>query len=221
MWNRDEWLGKYEALRGPMWRLFAAAVVLWKFFVQIHGLPVGRMVFTGMVAAAFLVPLYRYPTSRRGTRRGWVLPFASLCAAAAGAYLNWVLVPPRDPWTQLFLAVGLAGGMDFPVTFALAAVLLVMGVAFLVDLQSGRLLPDLGLRILAMAGIFAAFSLARLRRESRLREQRYLRELEAAHLRLHDAHAELQAAAERTVTLAAVEERNRIARELHEFWGIP
>ena len=184
MRGREDWLGRYEAVRGPLWRLFAAGAVLWTFLVQIHGLPVWRMVLTGVVPAALLAPLYRYPARRRGARRGWLPPFLSLCAAAIGVYYNWVMLPHRDPWLRMFLVAGLSGGIDFPAPSALASVLLVIGLAALVGLQSGRLLSDPGLRFLSLAGIFAAFTLGRLRRESRLREQHYLRELDAAPGRL-------------------------------------
>ncbi|MDA8336169.1 MAG: sensor histidine kinase [Peptococcaceae bacterium] len=218
--NRDEWLRRYEALRGPVGRLAATAVLLWSFRQQVYGLPVGRVALTGVVDAALLVPLYYYPVRGRGEgNRGWVPAGVALGVAAAGAYLNLVLVPSRDPQIQFFPAIGLAGGLEFPAPFALGAGLLVTGLAVLAAWGSGLLVPALGMEILPLVAIFAATSLGRLRRELRRREGRYLRELEVAHGRLQDAHAELQAAAERAVTLAAVEERNRIAREMHDILG--
>ncbi|MEK3850238.1 MULTISPECIES: ATP-binding protein [Paenibacillus] len=76
------------------------------------------------------------------------------------------------------------------------------------------------------AGLFA---MCRLIRQRRIREQERFKfteeltlmhsELEGAHLKLRQAHEELELATEKSLRYAVIEERSRIARDLHDSIG--
>lgn len=72
---------------------------------------------------------------------------------------------------------------------------------------------------LAMVGIFLGIGSRKIRLEAYRMSQLHLEELHKAHKELQEAHAELQEATVHSVRYAALEERTRLAREIHDGLG--
>lgn len=70
-----------------------------------------------------------------------------------------------------------------------------------------------------MLGVYVGTRNAGLRRRARAAQEQYLAELEQAHHALQVAHKDLQEVSIQSMQLAVVEERNRIAREIHDSVG--
>ncbi|HVB10038.1 MAG TPA: histidine kinase [Bacillota bacterium] len=148
-------------------------------------------------------------------RRGEFTAF--MLVAGACAFLG------PDRTDALVLLAGGAGTvfsraerMSRAVTAVLIALLL--SEAFTLRLAGTAVSPaQLGERILEdYIFIFAIVFASRQRRLRHRETERLLRQLEGEHAALEAAHAELQAYASHAAELAASEERNRLAREIHD-----
>ncbi len=195
------------------------------------------MMPVGMVALALAFGL---------AQGGAPLPLAFwIPFAAAGAIVvSWAPRTAGPPPAQLVLALAIAGVCAFQAPRSAASELLLMGTsgtAFVryTDTKRAVTWAVVGLLIaetatLSLLGtfpgplpaawailkdfvVFDALVIAGRQRRLRQREtERLLRELEADHARLEAAHARLQEYASHAAELAASEERNRLAREIHD-----
>jgi len=73
--------------------------------------------------------------------------------------------------------------------------------------------------ILAFLGLFAGVRSRRIRKEAYRLSKLHLAELNEAHRKLQDALAELEAATVHSMRYAALEERTRLARDIHDGLG--
>ncbi|MGE5662226.1 MAG: sensor histidine kinase [Ignavibacteriales bacterium] len=71
----------------------------------------------------------------------------------------------------------------------------------------------------ALVGLFLGIRSRRIRQEAYHTSQMHLKELNEAHRELQEAHAELQEASVYSMRYAALEERTRLAREIHDGIG--
>jgi signal transduction histidine kinase len=73
--------------------------------------------------------------------------------------------------------------------------------------------------LLALVGLFLGMRSRKIRQDAYQMSQMHLKELNEAHMELQEAHAELQEATVHSVRYAALEERTRLAREIHDGIG--
>jgi signal transduction histidine kinase len=73
--------------------------------------------------------------------------------------------------------------------------------------------------LLALVGLFLGVRSRKIRQDAYQLSQMHLQELNKAHRELQEAHAELQEATVHSVRYAALEERTRLAREIHDGIG--
>ncbi|MDB5084241.1 MAG: Histidine kinase [Bacilli bacterium] len=94
---------------------------------------------------------------------------------------------------------------------------LTSGIIVLILYKDNHLIP-FG-TILALFGLFLGIRSRKIRREGYRMRQLHLQELNEAHHELQQAHAELQEATVHSMRYAALEERTRLAREIHDGLG--
>jgi signal transduction histidine kinase len=73
--------------------------------------------------------------------------------------------------------------------------------------------------LFALVGLYLGISSRTIRQDAYRMSQLHLQELNEAHNELQEAHAELQEATVHSVRYAALEERTRLAREIHDGLG--
>lgn len=135
-----------------------------------------------------------------------------LCLAAIGVAV--VAPKPADMVIVYFVFIGMAGAR-LPLFLALPVAAVTAGLYAALTLRSGdaaSIWPQL-------SWYTAAFALAissRMRRVARARQTAMLAELARSNAELRAAHEQLRLDSERAVALAAAEERERIAREIHD-----
>lgn len=134
----------------------------------------------------------------------------ALLALSGGAVL-----PAGQVIALTFVLVGLAGA-QLPFVLALPAALAVAAVYAAAALHG--LGPPLALQMGAfLLATFAGSVSVRTRRVARARQTAMLAELQQANAELRQAQAQLRLDSERAAALAAAEERERIAREIHDI----
>ncbi len=139
-------------------------------------------------------------------------------AIAAALVVALVMLPPMTPWfVVLFFVISPTVMMVFPrqTGYAWVGVFSALTVVMFLFYSQGDLLGNLLQSGLYVAGyfFFAAFATQTARANDAQREsERLLAELQ-------DAHARLQEYALQAERLAVAEERNRMAREMHDTVG--
>lgn len=73
--------------------------------------------------------------------------------------------------------------------------------------------------LFALVALFIGIRSRRIRQEAYQTNQLHLKELNEAHMKLQEAHSELQEASVYSMRYAALEERTRLAREIHDGIG--
>jgi signal transduction histidine kinase len=73
--------------------------------------------------------------------------------------------------------------------------------------------------LLALVGVFVGLRSRKIRQDAYRMSHLHLQELNDAHKELQQAHAELQEASVHSMRYAALEERTRLAREIHDGLG--
>ncbi|WP_245630151.1 sensor histidine kinase [Alicyclobacillus acidiphilus] len=123
--------------------------------------------------------------------------------------------------TLIYFIVGIAGGrMQEPWTWWIGG----MGVAaavipLVVERPFGPHPVAYAGYMAGLLGVFVGARNSGIRRRAREAQLQYLAELEKAHRALQAAHADLQDMSVQAMQLAVVEERNRIARDIHDSVG--
>jgi signal transduction histidine kinase len=74
-------------------------------------------------------------------------------------------------------------------------------------------------KLLALVGFFAGIRSRSIRQDAHRISQLHLQELNETHRELQEVHAELQEATVHSMRYAALEERTRLAREIHDGLG--
>ncbi|WP_436664124.1 sensor histidine kinase [Alicyclobacillus acidoterrestris] len=122
---------------------------------------------------------------------------------------------------MLFFIVGIAGSrLNAPYTWWTAAVAMVGFLTLLVFIKpfGNMSIAYIGYTM----GFLATFIATRnghLRRQARAAQEQYFLRLERAHKALQAAHRDLQEVSIGSMQLAVVQERNRIARDIHDSVG--
>lgn len=202
-------------------RLSSAVIVVAALFpppVPVLSLPFAA----SLLAVIAMVALLLLPAARLGPGRR-----PAVLVAMALAAFGLARLPPDVPAWWLFLVVIGLAGLNLSPLPALGIGLLCYGLygahltvdALVFDHASLRAV--LGERLIGHAGEFIAAYLLAIhfgtQRRARERAEALLRDLATAHAALAEAHAQLREDAARAVALAAAEERNRIAREIHDL----
>lgn len=176
------------------------------------GHPYGALGVVLMVAFDLLVLL---PDSALGGIKARA-PHLTM-AAATTLVIAIALLPPATPWfVVLFFVLSPTAMMSFPRQTGYAWVGVFSALTVVIFWVAGR--GDLGMLLMTslyIAGyfFFAAFATqTALANAAQTESQRLLGELQ-------EAHARLQAYAAQTEALAVAEERNRMAREMHDTLG--
>ncbi|WDL97612.1 sensor histidine kinase [Alicyclobacillus sp. ALC3] len=123
--------------------------------------------------------------------------------------------------SMLFFIVGIAGArLNSPYAWWTGGVAAVGFVTLLILTKpfSGVGIAYIGYTM-GFIATFIAGNNGRLRRQSQAAQEQHLLDLERAHEALQTAHRDLQEASIRSMQLAVVQERNRIARDIHDSVG--
>ncbi|MDO3661967.1 sensor histidine kinase [Bacillus sp. C28GYM-DRY-1] len=165
----------------------------------------------------------------------WITPFVASAAVNLGIFFGlWLLtvflwaVSGQNQGAAYFLIVFLmiyaAFRLPSRLSFIFTACLIGGNILLLSSLE-GSLNSIIG-NITIMIGLYVFFSSMRFRREARREAERNHAELakmhvqlEQAHAELQKAHAELQEASVLSLRYAVLEERTRIARDIHDSIG--
>ncbi len=168
------------------------------------------------VALVVGLPLWWARRSGRSPAAPPTWALAAFLAAAAAV----LVLQPKAGASVVLIVMGTSFGIqqlgDRPaVAFGASSLLLVLAASLRERLALGS---DNGIltALVAYAVAFGALIASRQRQRRVAETERLLRELAAEHARLEEAHAALAQHARNVAALAASEERNRIAREIHD-----
>ncbi|WP_434704524.1 sensor histidine kinase [Bacillus atrophaeus] len=165
----------------------------------------------------------------------WIIPYVTSTAVNLGIFiLLWLLtvflwtVSGQEQGAAYFLILFLMIYAAFRLPSRLSLVFtacLIGGNILLLSSNGGNLNTIIG-NISIMIGLYVFFSSMRFRREARKEAERNHAELanmhvqlEQAHEELQKAHTELQEASVLSLRYAVLEERTRIARDIHDSIG--
>jgi signal transduction histidine kinase len=170
---------------------------------------------------AAMLAYVAYPLLLRGyaKRQPWAFAAGQLLIAGA---IAWLTRLDFVSGLLMYAAVGRAILLDTRVGVAsgVAAVAIAYTVAGLVFGTSSGGIYLVLLAWTAGLAFYMAGTLLMLREQAaRERSDELLRQLTSAHMQLADAHEQLRASAQRIRELATVDERNRLAREIHDSLG--
>lgn len=165
----------------------------------------------------------------------WIIPYVASTAVSLSIFIGlWLLtdffwaVSGQEQSAAYFLIVFLMIYAAFRLPSRLSLIFtacLIGGNIFLLSSHGGSLNTIIS-NISIMIGLYVFFSSMRFRREARREAERNHAELakmhvqlEHAHKELQKAHAELQEASVLSLRYAVLEERTRIARDIHDSIG--
>ncbi len=166
----------------------------------------------------------------------WVIPYVASAAVHLSIFVGlWLLtvflwaVSGQEQGAAFFLLVFLMvyAAIKLPARLSLIfTVCLIGGNVFFLYTVFDTSWDDIVSNISIMIGLYVLFSSMRFRREARKEAERNHAELakmhvqlEHAHQELQKAHAELQEASVLSLRYAVLEERTRIARDIHDSIG--
>ncbi|ASB72038.1 sensor histidine kinase [Bacillus subtilis] len=166
----------------------------------------------------------------------WIIPYVASTAVSLSIFIGlWLLtdffwaVSGQEQGAAFFLLVFLMvyAAIKLPARLSLIlTVCLIGGNAFFLYSVFDSSWDDIISNISIMIGLYVFFSSMRFRREARKEAERNHAELakmhvqlEHAHKELQKAHAELQEASVLSLRYAVLEERTRIARDIHDSIG--
>lgn len=166
----------------------------------------------------------------------WIIPYVASAAVHLSIFIGlWLLtvylwaVSGHEQGAAFFLIVFLMvyAAIKLPARLSLiCAVCLIGGNVFFLHFVFDSSWDDIVSNISIMIGLYVFFSSMRFRREARREAERSHAELakmhvqlEQAHEELQKAHAELQEASVLSLRYAVLEERTRIARDIHDSIG--
>lgn len=184
------------------WRLALAIVLLVVLFLRNGPTSIEKVAVFALCLAALFLPLVVGPR----------LYATALLLCALGTGLLARQSP--DLLIASFVLIGMAGS-QLPLLLAAVAGAGVAGVFVAVQFHAaatGTLLQNLGW----FAAVFAGAIATRGRRVAAARQLAMVAQLQQSHSELRLAHEQLRLDSQRTAELAAAEERERIAREIHD-----
>lgn len=184
------------------WRLVLAIVLLVVLVLRNGPASIEHVAVFALCLAALVLPLVVGPR----------LYATALLACALGAGLLARQSP--DLLIASFVLIGMAGSQLplLPAAIAGAGVALVFAAVQFHAAATGTLLQNLGW----FAAVFAGAVATRNRRVAAARQLAMVTQLQQSHAELRLAHEQLRLDSQRTAELAAAEERERIAREIHD-----
>ncbi|WBC25283.1 two-component system sensor histidine kinase YxjM [Bacillus subtilis] len=165
----------------------------------------------------------------------WVIPYVASAAVHLSIFVGlWLLtvflwaVSGQEQGAAFFLLVFLMvyAAIKLPARLSLIFTACLIGGNILLLSSHGGSLNTIISNFSIMIGLYVFFSSMRFRREARREAERNHAELakmhvqlEHAHKELQKAHAELQEASVLSLRYAVLEERTRIARDIHDSIG--
>lgn len=199
----------------------AALIVLAVLFTSRRANP--RSDESLLLAAAALLAVHL--ASKRFPEPARVIAVAALFNLLGAAAVLWpqLALPPSGLYYPLAAFLAARAPFRSGLPLFLASIGAWVGLDLFRGLDS---LSPLVSEVFPSAALYFGIHNARLRHESRRMRERHLAELrlthdelEAAHAQLKKAHAELQETAAQSVEYAALAERTRIARDIHDGLG--
>jgi signal transduction histidine kinase len=184
------------------WRLVLAGVLFAALMLRNGQLSIEDGAVYALCLAALFLPLVVGPR----------LYTTALIVCALG---GWLLArQPADLLIASFVLIGMAGS-QLPLLLAAiagAAVAILFAAVQFHTAATGTLLQNLSL----FAATFAGAVATHIRRVAAGRQLAMVAQLQQSHAELRLAHEQLRLDSQRTAELAAAEERERIAREIHD-----
>lgn len=166
---------------------------------------------------AYLLLLIWPPSGRLSSSRNYIAIIIILWLITL---LSWIVFDTERTSASLmiYLVAYIALRLSGMVAAVLAAIITAVSVLMLYFMSHS---PDYGVGVYALllVGIYVIFWGARMRREAHQQLSMMHRELEQTHLELKRAHLELEEATSRLLQYAVLEERTRIARDIHDSIG--
>ncbi|OZB96335.1 sensor histidine kinase [Paenibacillus sp. XY044] len=163
-------------------------------------------------------------------RPGWFTrlgpaPAFAVCALLGIASLEVMLGLGGSLYILVFILLGWVS-YRLPISYSAAYTVLNIAAAALILLFQHRPLEAVMTQCLILAAVYLLFLAGRLRRTTRSMKEEHMRELttahqqlEAAYRSLRQAHEELAETSEQALRYAVLEERSRIAADIHDSIG--
>ncbi|WP_145136295.1 sensor histidine kinase [Paenibacillus sp. Y412MC10] len=162
--------------------------------------------------------------SRWFTRRGPAPAFA-VCALLGISSIGVILGLDGSLYIIVFFLLGWVS-YRLPASYSASYTVLNIAAAAWILLDQHRTLEAVMTHCLILAAVYLLFLAGRLRRTTRTMKERHLQELtsahqelEAAYRSLRQAHEELEETSEQALRYAVLEERSRIAADIHDSIG--
>jgi signal transduction histidine kinase len=192
------WTGQQR----PSWRVAIALALLAILVVRNAHATLADLAVYGICLAALFLPYLVGPR----TYAAALVVGAALAAAVTGS--------PNDLQIVSLVLIGMAGS-QLPIMLAAPAAMAIAIVFSVVQYLAGTTgaLPQTES---FFAATFAGTVAVHVRRVAAARQTAMLAELERSNVELRQAHEQLRLDSQRAAELAAAEERERIAREVHD-----
>ncbi|WP_206870432.1 sensor histidine kinase [Clostridium zeae] len=142
----------------------------------------------------------------------YILVWSVIIVSALGLRYGYGIQASRLLWPMVWILGTLRKKYD---KLSIILAVGIIGIIILITYPSG----DIYNTFLALLGIFLGIRSIRIRREAYQTSNLHLQELNEAHRELQQAHMELQEASVHSMRYAALEERARLAREIHDGIG--
>lgn len=191
-------------------RIIGSGVLVAFFYEQFHHNGLWALVIGFVVVAYYLVLIWD-----SGVLRGL---YTNLVSAACICGLALYVHIAMGADTGLFIVPMVAVLAALPPSKTLQSITLSVACSVVTIIVSYQSVFPWG-TLFGLAGVYAFVRGRNIRREAQQLREQHLVELNTAHEELQNAHRELERSSVESVRYAALSERSRIAREVHDVVG--